>query len=74
MEPTDDRIGLSPQEKQNKEAMNTPPSSIGDYLEATSQAARNCYPLQLGDDMDNIPSLLFGFDGHYVVGLWELAA
>jgi hypothetical protein len=43
MEPTDDRIGLSPQEEQNKEAMNTPPSSIGDYLEATSQAARNCY-------------------------------
>ena len=43
MEHTDDRTRSSPREKQKKEAMNAPPSSIGDYLEATSQAARNCY-------------------------------
>ena len=32
---------------------------------------RHRYPLQFGGDMDNIPSLQIGFDGHYVVCLWE---
>jgi len=30
---------------------------------------RHRYPLQIGGDMDNTPSLQIGFDGHYVVYL-----
>ena len=32
---------------------------------------RHRYPLPLGGDMDNTPLLQIGFDGHYVVYLWE---